>query len=143
MNCGSMEVVLDGERIDNLDENDFVDIRRNRIAYVFQQSHLLSSLTAIENVMLPLLFCGSCENSYDKAMNLFWFCVLNSLIKKLNPKPNTKAYFTKLRNAPCIPWRRWSIMAAICRRVRRACSKRHAYCFEDFLRSVSTNRSLK
>ncbi len=54
----SGEVVLDGKRIDNLDENDFVDIRRNKIAYVFQQYHLLPSLTALENVMLPLAFCG-------------------------------------------------------------------------------------
>jgi putative ABC transport system ATP-binding protein len=54
----SGEVVLDGERIDNLDENDFVDIRRNKIAYVFQQYHLLPSLTALENVMLPIAFCG-------------------------------------------------------------------------------------
>jgi len=54
----SGEVILDGRRIDNLDENDFVDIRRNKIAYVFQQYHLLSSLTALENVMLPLIFCG-------------------------------------------------------------------------------------
>jgi putative ABC transport system ATP-binding protein len=52
------EVILDGKRIDNLDENDFVDIRRNKIAYVFQQYHLLLSLTALENVMLPLTFCG-------------------------------------------------------------------------------------
>jgi len=52
------EVILDGRRIDNLDENDFVDIRRNKIAYVFQQYHLLPSLTALENVMLPLTFCG-------------------------------------------------------------------------------------
>jgi putative ABC transport system ATP-binding protein len=56
--ASSGEVIIDGERIDNLDENDFVDIRRNKIAYVFQQYHLLPSLTALENVMLPLTFCG-------------------------------------------------------------------------------------
>ena len=56
--ASSGEVILNGERIDNLDENDFVDIRRNKIAYVFQQYHLLPSLTALENVMLPLTFCG-------------------------------------------------------------------------------------
>ena len=56
--ASSGEVILDGERIDNLDENHFVDIRRNKIAYVFQQYHLLPSLTALENVMLPLTFCG-------------------------------------------------------------------------------------
>ena len=63
------EVILDGERIDNLDENDFVDIRRNKIAYVFQEYHLLSSLTALENVMLPLTFCGS-EKGEEKALEL-------------------------------------------------------------------------
>jgi len=47
------EVVLDDQRIDSLDENDLVEIRRGKIAYVFQQYHLLLSLTALENVLLP------------------------------------------------------------------------------------------
>ena len=64
------EVVLDGKRIDNLDENALVEIRRGKIAYVFQQYHLLPSLTAIENVFLPLLFCGSNGESLDKAMGI-------------------------------------------------------------------------
>jgi len=55
----SGEVFLDGERIDNLDENALVDIRRGRIAYVFQQYHLLAFLTALENVLLPLIFGGT------------------------------------------------------------------------------------
>ncbi|MFC1871678.1 ABC transporter ATP-binding protein [Chloroflexota bacterium] len=64
------EVLLDGKRIDNLDENAFVEIRRGEIAYVFQQYHLLPSLTAIENVFLPLLFCGADRESFDKAMDI-------------------------------------------------------------------------
>ena len=63
------EVILDGERIDSLDENDFVDIRRNEIAYVFQQYHLLPSLTALENVMLPLIFCAV-EKREEKALEI-------------------------------------------------------------------------
>ncbi len=65
----SGEVILDGTRIDNLGENDFVDIRRGKIAYVFQQYHLLSSLTALENVVLPLTFSGKTSDD-QKAVDL-------------------------------------------------------------------------
>jgi len=58
----SGEVILEGDRIDDLDENELVDVRRGKIAYVFQQYHLLPSLTALENVLLPLVFCGASRN---------------------------------------------------------------------------------
>jgi len=71
LDCPSSgEVILDGERIDNLDENDFVDIRRNKIAYVFQQYHLLASLSALENVLLPLTFCGTGNESNHQAWDM-------------------------------------------------------------------------
>jgi len=63
----SGEVVLDGKRIDNLDENALVDVRRGKIAYVFQQYHLLQSLTALENVLLPLTFFGT-NHADDRAL---------------------------------------------------------------------------
>ncbi len=63
----SGEVILDGKRIDNLDENSLVDVRRGKIAYVFQQYHLLQSLTALENVLLPLTFLGT-NHADDRAL---------------------------------------------------------------------------
>src|SRR4030042_845727 len=63
------EVILDGQRIDTLDENALVDIRRGKIAYVFQQYHLIPSLTALENVLLPLTFCGA-NNKDQKALGI-------------------------------------------------------------------------
>jgi putative ABC transport system ATP-binding protein len=65
----SGEVILDGERIDGLDENALVDVRRGKIAYVFQQYHLIPSLTALENVLLPLTFCGA-NNKNRKALDI-------------------------------------------------------------------------
>jgi putative ABC transport system ATP-binding protein len=65
----SGEVLLEGNRIDNLGENELVDIRRGKIAYVFQQYHLLQSLTALENVLLPLVFCGAGKEE-DRALEI-------------------------------------------------------------------------
>lgn len=65
----SGEVILEGRRIDDLDENAFVDIRRGKIAYVFQLYHLLPSLTALENVLLPLVFCGASRED-KKALDI-------------------------------------------------------------------------
>jgi len=61
------EVLLDGMRIDNLDESALVDIRRRKVAFVFQQYHLIPSLTALENVLLPLTFRGSQKEDEEKA----------------------------------------------------------------------------
>lgn len=64
------EVNLDSMRIDNLSEEHLVDIRRRKIAYVFQQYHLIPSLTALENVLLPMIFCGSGRDGQDKARQM-------------------------------------------------------------------------
>ncbi len=61
----SGEVILEGERIDSLDENELVRVRRGKISYVFQQYHLLPSLTALENVLLPLTFSGTNGNGHE------------------------------------------------------------------------------
>ncbi|UCG83658.1 MAG: ABC transporter ATP-binding protein [Dehalococcoidia bacterium] len=66
----SGEVLLDGIRIDNLNESDLVDIRRSKVAYVFQQYHLIPSLTALENVLLPLTFRGSRRGDEEKAAGM-------------------------------------------------------------------------
>jgi putative ABC transport system ATP-binding protein len=78
------QVVLDGERMDNLNEDALVSIRRGKISYVFQQYHLLPSLTAIENVLLPLTFRGT-NGKHHRAMELLEGM---GLAKRAKHKPN-------------------------------------------------------
>ena len=52
------EVVLDGCRIEGLDENALADLRRDRIGFVFQTFNLVPVFTAAENVEYPLMLKG-------------------------------------------------------------------------------------
>jgi len=51
-------VVFDGVDLGELDEDGRAEFRRQRVGFVFQSFHLLPSLTAIENVMLPMELSG-------------------------------------------------------------------------------------
>ncbi len=48
------EVLFSNQRLQSLDEEARADLRKKRIGFIFQSFQLISSLTALENVMLPL-----------------------------------------------------------------------------------------
>jgi putative ABC transport system ATP-binding protein len=52
----SGRVVVDGVDLSKLSENDLVRYRAEKVGFVFQQFHLVSYLTALENVMLAQYF---------------------------------------------------------------------------------------
>lgn len=54
----SGDYYLDGQNVATLTEADLAHIRNRKIGFVFQQFHLLPQLTAMENVMLPMVYAG-------------------------------------------------------------------------------------
>ena len=52
------QVLLDGQELTALDEDGRAAARARHVGFVFQAFHLLPSLTALENVMLPLELAG-------------------------------------------------------------------------------------
>jgi putative ABC transport system ATP-binding protein len=62
-------VVLDGVDITALDEDSLARLRGRRIGFVFQFFHLLPSLTALENVLVPMEIAGA-PNAAARAKEL-------------------------------------------------------------------------
>lgn len=54
----SGEVWLGGEELTALDEDGRARLRNRQVGFIFQSFHLLPSLTALENVLLPLELSG-------------------------------------------------------------------------------------
>jgi len=60
---------LDNQDVSRLSDEQLAEIRNRKLGFVFQQFHLLPHLTALENVMLPMIYAGiSPEKRKDKAM---------------------------------------------------------------------------
>jgi len=52
------EYLFDGQNVAQLPEQELAHIRNRKIGFVFQQFHLLSHLTALENVEQPMMYAG-------------------------------------------------------------------------------------
>ena len=60
------EVHVAGTDFGSLDEDDLARARRGHIGIVLQSFHLLPTMTALENVAVPLELCGSAD-AFDRA----------------------------------------------------------------------------
>ena len=58
--------VLDGSEVSNLDDNQLAVIRNRKIGFVFQSFNLLPRLSALDNVILPMIY-GNVDKSERKA----------------------------------------------------------------------------
>jgi len=65
----SGEIILDGHELSSLDEEERAVLRGQLVGFVFQSFQLLPSLTALENVMLPIELKGD-TTAKEKAVDL-------------------------------------------------------------------------
>ena len=79
-------IYLDGQDIASLDESDLAVIRGKKIGFIFQKFNLINTLTAKENVMLPLVFQGLDEREREARAEEALKMV--NLLDRMDHKPN-------------------------------------------------------
>ncbi len=62
----SGSIIIDGQEITNLREDEMAQLRGRKLGFVFQSYHLIPTLTALENVVLPMEFNASSTNGAIK-----------------------------------------------------------------------------
>ena len=77
---------LNGRSVENLSDDELAELRNQKLGFVFQQFHLLMDATALENVMLPMIYAGiNSEEREKRAKEALMRVGLNERIKN---KPN-------------------------------------------------------
>jgi putative ABC transport system ATP-binding protein len=78
--------VLNEQVVSELNDDNLAEIRNKEIGFVFQTFNLLPRSTALENVMLPLVYAGiTREKREEKAMSAL---IKVGLENRVNHKPN-------------------------------------------------------
>ncbi|MBA3770524.1 MAG: ABC transporter ATP-binding protein [Blastocatellia bacterium] len=65
----SGDIFVDGEQITAMSEDELAELRAKKIGFVFQSFHLIPSLTAYENILIPMEILGA-PNAGDRAKYL-------------------------------------------------------------------------
>ncbi len=60
------EIYLDGIDISSLSDSALAQIRGRKIGFIFQRFNLIPSLTALDNIMLPMMFQDSSRKKREK-----------------------------------------------------------------------------
>lgn len=82
----SGQYYLDGVDVAHLSDTELATIRNRKIGFVFQQFHLLPQLTALENVMLPMVYAG--VPYADRRTRAAEALTRVGLANRLNNRPN-------------------------------------------------------
>ena len=81
-NPTSGTLAIDGVHTTSLNDNQISQLRNDKLGFIFQFSNLLTDLTVLENVLLPMQIGGKSENIIKNAINLLRSVGLESQIYK-------------------------------------------------------------
>ena len=77
---------LNGIPVEKLSDDELAEIRNQKLGFVFQQFHLLSDATALENVILPMIYAGiDPEKRLERGKNALKKVGLS---ERMNNRPN-------------------------------------------------------
>jgi putative ABC transport system ATP-binding protein len=79
------KIFLNGQDVSDFSEDELAQIRGKKIGFIFQQFNLLQNLTALENVMLPMIFQGILEPQRIERAKMLLDTV--NLEHRINHKP--------------------------------------------------------
>ena len=77
---------LNNHKVSELIDNDLAEIRNKEIGFIFQTFNLLPRSTALENVMLPLVYAGISKEEREKRASIALDKV--GLADRVNHRPN-------------------------------------------------------
>ncbi|MBQ8184920.1 MAG: ABC transporter ATP-binding protein [Lachnospiraceae bacterium] len=80
------QVIIGGKHLEEMNENQLVQFRREHVGFVFQSFNLLGTMNARENVALPLTFRGTSKK--ERLAKADQMLDLVGLTKHKNHKPN-------------------------------------------------------
>lgn len=77
---------LDGVEVENAGEKELTDIRNQKIGFIFQKYHLISTYNVLQNIVMPLLMRGMpLKEAQDASMDII---EMLGLKERINHKPN-------------------------------------------------------
>ena len=82
----SGEYILNGTDVSKMDDNRLAEIRNSEIGFIFQTFNLLPRYTALENVMLPLIYAGASKSERSERATTTLSEV--GLADRMDHKPN-------------------------------------------------------
>jgi len=59
-------VIIDGENISIVRDNELAEIRGRKIGFIFQKFNLIPTMTALKNIALPMVFLGGTKADRDQ-----------------------------------------------------------------------------